>query len=112
MDLNGQIIEANVALQVFAGARVRFDGADGTQRLEWFFRPCVEPRRLFSRYLIRSSLFPWRTPRVRHSIGLPHSLRERGNNRIQLIESWMALQSQQIEIEVLLLEHREQRDSG
>jgi hypothetical protein len=50
--------------------------------LEWFFRPCVEPRRLFSRYLIRSSLFPWRTPRVRHSIGLPHSLRERGNNGI------------------------------
>ena len=27
-------------------------------------------------------LFSWRTPRVRHSIGLPHSLRERGNNGI------------------------------
>jgi hypothetical protein len=32
MDLNGQIIEAYVALQVFAGARVRFDGDDPPRR--------------------------------------------------------------------------------
>ena len=27
--------------------------------LEWFFRPCVEPRRLFSRYVPGNLLFPW-----------------------------------------------------
>jgi hypothetical protein len=34
MDLNGQIIEAYVALQVFAGARVRFDGDDPPSKNE------------------------------------------------------------------------------
>jgi exopolysaccharide biosynthesis WecB/TagA/CpsF family protein len=76
------IINGGAILDFMSGRVVRAPKLVQRLGLEWLFRLCLEPQRLFSRYVIGNVIFLWRTYRVLHSGGSFGSLQKSGENEI------------------------------
>jgi N-acetylglucosaminyldiphosphoundecaprenol N-acetyl-beta-D-mannosaminyltransferase len=54
------LLAVGLAMDILAGTKGRAPSIISNIGLEWFFRLCQEPRRLWRRYLVYNSIFVYR----------------------------------------------------